>query len=166
MKNTIDKIVDETIILQTFTQQDVFENMPANEIFNCLINHNAPKKTFLNEVASNTHIKFETKRELATMLNENSIVRRGISAEDQITYCEICENFSLRGGYEDDPTIWGCEGECGMTFCEQCFINECGSSIAHEMFSMDGAVEEILCPNCYKTDSEVSDGKMEQSKNT
>ena len=67
--------------------------------------------------------------------------------QKQIETCEICGPNSP---WEGEPTLWGCEGTCGITFCEKCFSNKHGAKAAHDMFSMDGSIENVLCPNCYQ----------------
>ena len=68
---------------------------------------------------------------------------------EKMERCEICGHASTWGG--GDPTMWGCEGHCGITFCEKCFADSEGASTAHEMFSMDGSIDAVLCPTCYKS---------------
>lgn len=40
-------------------------------------------------------------------------------SDREIVGCKHCGNYSMWGGYEDDPTMWSCE-ECGETFCDRC----------------------------------------------
>ena len=60
--------------------------------------------------------------------------------------CEICGSAESEGGL----ILWGCGDGCGIIFCERCFADSVGSETAHEMFSMDGSMDDILCPTCYK----------------
>ena len=71
------------------------------------------------------------------------------SAVDNIEKCEICGLITSWDGGDGDATLWSCEVGCGMTFCEQCFIDEHGAKVAHEMFGMDGSIDDIQCPTCY-----------------
>ena len=72
-------------------------------------------------------------------------------ADSDIEECTICKVEGI--SHAHDSTIWGCE-KCGIDFCEACFSSKHGAEIAHEMFSMDGDIDDILCPTCFKNQSE------------
>lgn len=83
------------------------------------------------------------------------------NAGDNIESCAICGIVSSWDGSDGSPNLWGCEGKCGDTFCEQCFEVSHGAKTAHEMFSMDGSIEKILCPTCYTHNISGNNGEVE-----
>ena len=73
------------------------------------------------------------------------------NTRDTIESCTICGIVSSWDGSDGGPNLWSCE-KCGATFCEQCFEGKHGAKTAHEMFGMDGSIDEILCPECHTDD--------------
>ena len=70
-------------------------------------------------------------------------------SDDELCKCAYCNTHIPWGGADmARGSIWSCE-ECGDCFCEACFKEKHDKRIAHEMFSMDGAIDDIKCPGCY-----------------
>ena len=75
------------------------------------------------------------------------------TSNDELCQCEYCKTeIAWNGADEQYGSIWSCE-KCGHYFCEMCFKAKHGLETAHEMFSGEGAIDEMLCPGCYKDHS-------------
>lgn len=81
------------------------------------------------------------------MSQKTSTIEAEIAEKDEICKCKYCGTDIPRGGGDDRKgTIWGCEGECGVEFCRQCYIDRFGVQAFYDMVNHD---EKILCPDCY-----------------
>jgi len=68
---------------------------------------------------------------------------------NEIVCCHNCGEYSLWGGFEDQPSFWSCE-DCGRTFCDNC----------HHIDNEND--EQVLCGDCAKVD-EPKHGDMEHN---
>jgi len=84
---------------------------------------------------------------LVDMMNDRVLAAK--VSGDEIIRCHNCGEYSLWGGFEDQPSFWSCEG-CGRTFCDKC----------HHVDNEND--EQVLCGDCAKVD-EPKHGDMEHN---
>ena len=91
---------------------------------------------------------------VTTLIDKYEELFRGDIPSD-ICVCEYCKTAIPWGGSDTQRgSIWSCE-VCGNDFCEVCFKDKHGSNVAHEMFSTEGDVDNILCPPCFTKHQEA-----------
>ena len=74
-----------------------------------------------------------------------------VEIDSDMCICKFCKiNVPWGASDEQRGGVWYCTC-CGHTFCEACFKEKVGDKFAAEMFSGEGAVDDILCPDCQVT---------------
>ena len=89
-----------------------------------------------------------------TLIDKYEELFRGDIPSD-ICVCEYCKTAIPWGGSDTQRgSIWSCE-VCGNDFCEACFKEKHYPQVAHEMFSIEGDVDDIHCPPCFTKHQEA-----------